>query len=60
MTEEQCKKCEYGFIDELWGPDMEEEIWWWDCDNEKAKATGDDWWKFRDDVDCPFFEKRRW
>lgn len=56
MTEEQCKKCKWSFIDEFWGEDCDE-MWWYDCDNKKIKDI-DERLGYLDDVPCPFFESK--
>ena len=55
MTEEQCKKCKWSFIDEFWDCD---EIWWYDCDNKKIKDI-DERLGYLDDVPCPYFEESK-
>lgn len=55
MTEEQCKKCKWSFIDEYWDDD---DLWWYDCDNKKIKDI-DEKLKYLDDVvPCPYFESK--
>lgn len=54
MTEEQCKTCKYGYLDNFWAEGMDEELFWYDCDRTKD-TVGEDF-DYRYDGQCPYFE----